>query len=47
VHAEQDTRQYPTGVKVSDKDMKKINLKKNKFHGDWNYSILPDMESQN
>jgi hypothetical protein len=47
VHAEQDTRQYPTGVKVSDKDMKKINLKKNNFHGEWNYTILPDMESQN
>jgi len=33
VHAEQDTRQYLTGVKVSDKDMKKINLKKHNFHG--------------
>lgn len=41
VHAEEDTRQYPTGVKVSDEDMKKINIKKHNFHGEWNYTILP------
>ena len=31
-----DRRKYPTGRRVSDEEMKRINLKRNKFHGDWN-----------
>jgi len=27
--------------------MKKINLKKHNFHGEFNHTILPDMESKN
>ncbi|NOQ22587.1 MAG: hypothetical protein GQ565_10420, partial [Candidatus Aegiribacteria sp.] len=29
------------GLKVSDKEMKAINLKRDEFHGEWNYSISP------
>jgi Rhodopirellula transposase. len=36
-----DRRQYPTGRKVTDEEMKRVNLKRNKFHGDWNYTIRP------
>lgn len=36
-----DRRKYPVGKKVSDEIFKSINIKKNKFHGEWNYSILP------
>lgn len=36
-----DRRKYPTGRKVSDEEMKKLNLERNKFHGDWNYVIRP------
>ncbi len=36
-----DQNTYPTGVKVSDKEFNKININRNKFHGDWNYSISP------
>ena len=36
-----DTREYPKGMKPTDEQMAAINLKPNKFHGDWNYSILP------
>ena len=36
-----DRRKYPIGKKVSDEIFKKIKIKKNKFHGEWNYSILP------
>ncbi|MEK8021174.1 MAG: ISAzo13 family transposase [Candidatus Parabeggiatoa sp.] len=39
VHANLDTNKYPTKVKVSDEEMKSINLKKHKFHGEWNYTI--------
>lgn len=40
VKAKIDKRKYPIGVKVSDWDMRKINLKKDTFHGEWNYKIL-------
>src|SRR6266566_5203025 len=36
-----DRRKYPTGRKVSDEEMKRVNLKRNPFHGDWNYVIRP------
>jgi hypothetical protein len=36
-----DRRKYPIGRKVSDEEMKKLNLERNKFHGDWNYVIRP------
>jgi hypothetical protein len=36
-----DRRKYPTGRKVTDKEMQSINLERHKFHGDWNYIIRP------
>jgi hypothetical protein len=36
-----DRRKYPTGCKVSNEEMKRLNLKPNKFHGEWNYVIRP------
>ena len=36
-----DRRKYPTGRKVSNEEMKFVNVKHNKFHGDWNYVIRP------
>ncbi len=41
VHSELDTASYPSGIKVSDKDVSGINLRRDKFHGDWNYEIQP------
>jgi hypothetical protein len=41
VKAKIDKRKYPIGIKVTDDQMEKIKIKKNKFHGDWNYSISP------
>jgi hypothetical protein len=41
IHAELDQRSYPTGLKVSDEEMAALNLRKAKFHGDWNYCLLP------
>lgn len=37
-----DRRKYPTGRKVSDEEMTFVNIKRNKFHGDWNYVIRPN-----
>ena len=36
-----DRRKYPTGRQVSDEEMQQVNLKPNKFHGEWNYVIQP------
>ena len=36
-----DRRKYPTGRKVSDEEMKCVNVQRNKFHGEWNYEIKP------
>ena len=36
-----DRRKYPTGRKVSDEEFEQVNLKRNSFHGDWNYIIHP------
>jgi Rhodopirellula transposase DDE domain len=36
-----DRRKYPTGRKVSVEEMKRVNLRPNKFHGEWNYTIEP------
>lgn len=36
-----DKRSYKPGKIVTDEQFKSIRLKKNKFHGDWNYEIFP------
>ena len=36
-----DRRKYPTGRKVTDEEINRVNLKQNKFHGEWNYTIHP------
>jgi transposase len=41
VHSELDTRAYAKGVKVSDQEIAQLNLRRDKFHGEWNYEIHP------
>jgi hypothetical protein len=41
VKSKLDTNIYPAGVKVSDQQMAQLQLKRDRFHGDWNYSLLP------
>ena len=36
-----DRRKYPTGRKVTVEEFKRVNLKRNTFQGDWNYTIHP------
>lgn len=36
-----DKKKYPKGIKISDFDLQKINLKRDSFLGDWNYIIFP------
>ena len=41
VRCEMDKNIYPTGIKFTKKDMESINIERNEFHGEWNYTILP------
>jgi DDE family transposase len=41
VKARLDKRKYPTKVKVTDEQMRELNIKPHDFHGEWNYTILP------
>ena len=36
-----DTNRYPAGRKVSDAEMAMIQLQRDAFHGEWNYTIAP------
>jgi hypothetical protein len=42
VKAKVDHTHYPKGLKISNEQLSKINLINNDFHGEWNYSILPN-----
>jgi hypothetical protein len=41
VKARLDRKRYPTGSKVSNAEITGLALKKSKFHGEWNYELLP------
>jgi hypothetical protein len=41
VHCRVDENDYPKGRKISDAEMANIKIKRNAFHGDWNYEIKP------
>ncbi len=36
-----DTNQYPAGRIVSDNEIEALYLRRDAFHGEWNYSLLP------
>jgi hypothetical protein len=42
IRAELDSNSYPEGIRVSDAELARVRLRRAKFHGDWNYTILPD-----
>ena len=41
VRSELDISSYPLGRAVSDADLETLNLRREAFHGDWNYALLP------
>jgi hypothetical protein len=41
VRCEIDPGRYPKGQKITDAQMESLNLKRDPFHGDWNYTIHP------
>jgi len=45
VHAWLDSAAYEKGRKISDKELSAVQIKRNKFHGEWNYEIHPRLNS--
>lgn len=43
VRAELDENKYPKGKKISDAELAAVNLVRHSFHGDWNYTISPQL----
>lgn len=43
VRAELDENKYPKGRKISDAELAAVNLVRHSFHGDWNYTISPQL----
>ena len=42
VHAWLDEREYQKSRKVSNEQLLNVKIQRNEFHGEWNYTILPD-----
>jgi len=41
VRCELDTNLYPKGIEVSDAEMDALNIARDDFHGEWNYTLSP------
>ena len=46
IQAELDSGKYPTGIKVTDEQLAAVNMKRASFHGDWNYTLLPQRKNK-
>ena len=44
VCCEIDGNLYPKGVEVSDEEIQRINITRDEFHGEWNYTIAPNQQ---
>ena len=47
VRCELDTRPYPRGISVSDQEMAALDITRDPFHGEWNYTIRPHKSGNN
>ena len=45
IQAELDSGTYATGIKITDDELAAVNIQRAEFHGEWNYTILPNTES--
>jgi len=41
VKATLDSNKYAKGIKITDAQMRMLDISRDKFHGEWNYTINP------
>jgi transposase len=41
VRSQVDHNAYPSGIKISDRQMEEIRITRDEFHGEWNYTLSP------
>jgi hypothetical protein len=44
VCCEIDANRYPKGIAVTHQEMQAVNLSRDDFHGEWNYTIAPNQQ---
>ena len=44
INAELDKNTYDLGIKVSDEELAEVNISRHSFHGEWNYTISPNLK---
>jgi len=45
VHCWLDAKKYEKGRKITNNEIQEVHIKRNKFHGEWNYEIHPQSNS--
>ncbi len=43
IYAQLDDREYEQGIEVSDEQLAAVNIARDPFHGEWNYSVTPSL----
>ena len=41
IHSELNENRYPTGREVTEQQMESLSINRDKFHGEWNYTLVP------
>jgi len=41
IHSELNENSYPTGREVTEQQLESLSIKRDKFHGEWNYTLVP------
>lgn len=44
LHCWLDEGEYAKGRKITDAEMQTVKIKRNRFHGEWNYEIIPKIK---
>ena len=41
IRSELNANSYPTGHEVTDQQLERLSIKRDRFHGEWNYTLVP------
>ena len=46
VRCELDEKKYPKGIQVTDEELASLNIERDEFHPEWNYTLRPRARAQ-